>query len=409
MTSPTLSLCVPTYNRAAFLDYFLTHIAGANFPFPIEIVVSDNASTDNTKDIIDKHTANGQVISYYRHETNQGVTANYYSALRRGRGRFVMYVADDDLLIPDALVEAVQFLMDNPSVMAAYAPWILYDDVLKQDQLQFYHVDKNTIYEPGEEILLLKFIIERHVFPEILVYRADAVRSLFIQGHFTFQFFMDLARVSGRGPVAFLAKPFYRSVTNSPLRRAGEQVGMGQVMTDWDTYRGGLEYFVYSSLRRAGADASEPDKLAIRDAIEKFLDVRMAVAQRLWLGKRDFVRAYEILCRRKFLTPAAVATEAASVGNIQRMVAFQSMARLANMTVGIDRVVMPDLENIETMAGVLRDVGLEERIKVEGAGNAAAAQTSLVLIHDEGTRQRCLDQGYMPGLIVSFDDLSAII
>ena len=48
MTDVTLSICIPTYNRAAFLDYSLSNLAAARFPFPIEIVISDNASTDET-------------------------------------------------------------------------------------------------------------------------------------------------------------------------------------------------------------------------------------------------------------------------------------------------------------------------------------------------------------------------
>ncbi|MDO9382734.1 MAG: glycosyltransferase family 2 protein [Hyphomicrobiaceae bacterium] len=412
MTDPVLSICIPTYNRADFLDYLLTDIAGSQFPFAIELVISDNASTDLTRQVVEKHAANGLPISYYRHDVNKGSVANYLSAHRRARGKFVMYAADDDLLIPGAVADAVGFLQNNPRVLAAYAPWTLYDDVAKKDLRDFYSVEQDIIFETNQIGEIFKFIVERHIFPEIVIFRAEAVRSLIMAGNFCFQFFVDFAHVFARGPVAFLAKPFYRSVTVTHLRHDVAQVGMEQVMTEWDSYRGGLEYFVYKCLVTAGLAASPAEEQSLRATIDAFVDGRMSVAQRLWLGRKDFVRAYEILCRRRFFNPAIVAEEAGKFGNLQQMVAFQTLARLANSIVDVQQVLLGDLPADGMVEPKLRECGLEPRIRVLAAPDMPSQddlRSAIVLLQTEANRQKFLDQGYQSGLIVSQTDLTAVL
>lgn len=412
MTTPTLSICIPTYNRADFLDYLLRNLAGCAFPFPIEIVISDNASTDATESVVQSNAHRGLPISYFRHPMNKGGPANISSVFHRARGTYFMYLADDDLLIQDAVVEAVQYLKDNPAVLAAYAPWELFDDVNQIVQGHFYHVHNDVIFTPGQDAQLLKFVMERHIFPEIVIYRSEALPCLIGHGAFSFQFFLDFGRVFTKGPIAFLRRPFYRSVTNSHLRRAAEQMGVEQVMTQWDSYRGGLEFFVYRCLQRAGTVAIAEDERAIRASIEGFIDIRMSVAQRLWLARREFVKAYEILCRRRFLNPTAVAQEAANLNSLQKFVAFQTLAHLANALVDIHQVLLGEIENIGDIDHMLRFCGLAESIKVRSAPESPSPEdlrTGLVLVLEEKKRQHFLDQGYLPGLVVSQDDLAAVL
>lgn len=411
MTRPTLSICIPTYNRGAFLEDLLSRLSSWHFDFPIEVVVSDNASTDNTQEIVKAAIARGQPVSYHRHGKNQGALANIFSAYRRASGEYVMYVADDDLLIPEAVCQTVRFLQANPRVVAAYAPWVIYDDVKGEELGQFYSLPSDVVFEQDQDAELLQFVVQRHVFPEIFILRGDAVGVFTNVGHFSFQHFVDFTRIYGRGPVAFLTKPFYRSVTNSRHRRDREQMGIEHVMTEWDDYRGGLEYFIYHLLKRNGQASSPEGGQTLRTMIEAFLDARMSVAQRLWLGRHDFLRAYEILCRRRFLNPLLVAEEANQIGNLRQLVVWQILARLAGMIAGIERIVLGDID-VTNVEGMLRQCGLDPRIAVvepPAEPTAHVLQTTLVLIQQQANRQRYLDQGYPRGLIVTQDDLAAAL
>lgn len=411
MTPATLSICIPTYNRAVFLEALLSRISDWDFGFPIEIVISDNASTDNTQDVVQAAIARGQPVSYHRHQQNQGGFPNFFSAYHRAAGEFVMYLADDDLLNPDRVGETVRWLQNNPLVVAAFTPWVLYDDMTSQEGAQFYSHPSDVVFAQDQSVELLQFVVQRHIFPEIFILRGDAVGVFTNVGHFSFQHFVDFTRIHARGPVAFLTKPYYRSVTNSRFHRGREQMGIEHVMTKWDEYRGGLEYFVYHFLARSGQAAAPDGAQTLRAMIDGFLDARMSVAQRLWLSRHDFLRAYEILCRRRFLNPGLVAAEADKTGNLRQLVVWQILARLAAMIAGIERIVLGDIAtaNVED---ILRQCGLDRRIAVVAPPQAPTAhelQTGLVLIQQEANRQKFLDQGYPRGLIISQDDLTAAL
>ncbi len=404
---PILSLCIPTYNRAPFLDYLLTSLArDCAFAFPFEVVVSDNASTDDTAQVIARHLNGGLALSYFRQEENKGGMPNLMTAFRRARGRYVMYLADDDLIDAPALAETIDYLRANPEIRACYTPWELYDDVTKQPGPTFFDLPEDFVIHPGQELDLLGHIINTHIFPETVIYRADAVRDISSDARFCYWAFSYLAHVVQHGPVAFRRKHYYRSVTASPVAER-VQAGHEQTMSDWDSYRGGLEYFVYALLRRAGTTLTLENKRAFRDMIDIFVETRMRVALRLWLGRGDFLRAYELICRIHYLDPKGVGT-IDQIEKLPLLILAQTLARLANGIAGLDRIQLDGVEDGQSVAGLLREMGLERRILVSPAVptlDPAAKRSSLVFIRNEDARQRFLDDGYLPGLIVSEREL----
>ena len=63
MSQVKLSICIPTYNRAPFLEKALNYFVELyQFSFKYEIVISDNASTDSTREIVDRFIAKGLPI-----------------------------------------------------------------------------------------------------------------------------------------------------------------------------------------------------------------------------------------------------------------------------------------------------------------------------------------------------------
>ncbi len=109
-TGPLLSFCIPTYKRAVLLaqalDSVLTQMppAGAGRP-PVEIVISDNASPDDTGEVVRRAnlTYPAVPLRYWRQERNVGADANILAALNAGQGDFLLLFSDDDILLPGAL------------------------------------------------------------------------------------------------------------------------------------------------------------------------------------------------------------------------------------------------------------------------------------------------------------------
>jgi len=109
-----LSICIPTYNRATLLQEALESIAGQideSMINKVEIVVSDNASTDETFVVVNRlKQATRVLLSYFKNESNVGFDQNILLLVERARGRYVWILGDDDLLAAGALAKVVNVL-----------------------------------------------------------------------------------------------------------------------------------------------------------------------------------------------------------------------------------------------------------------------------------------------------------
>jgi glycosyltransferase involved in cell wall biosynthesis len=91
---------IPTHNRASGLQRALESVLGQSEQ-DLEVIVSDNASTDATRAVVEQAARGEDRIRYLRQEVNRGLTANFNAVLRAARGRYVMVLADDDWLEHD--------------------------------------------------------------------------------------------------------------------------------------------------------------------------------------------------------------------------------------------------------------------------------------------------------------------
>lgn len=119
MTQPAsfkLSICIATYNRANYLPATLDSII-EQATEELEIVISDNASTDNTADVVADYGKRFNRIVYFKQDTNKGFDRNFDRAVQIARGRYCWLMADDDLLKPGAVDTVMAALSQNPSVV----------------------------------------------------------------------------------------------------------------------------------------------------------------------------------------------------------------------------------------------------------------------------------------------------
>lgn len=111
-----LSILIPTYNRAPFLLKNLEMLAGyirkGTFQKEIEIVVSNNKSTDSTDEkVIQFQNQNTDIqLQYFIQDENIGLEKNALFVLRQAKGEYVMYLGDDDFIDYDYLVECLNYV-----------------------------------------------------------------------------------------------------------------------------------------------------------------------------------------------------------------------------------------------------------------------------------------------------------
>jgi len=92
---PKVSVGIPTFNRGADLIKTVESVLRQDYP-NLEIIISDNASTDNTNTLCRKLALNDRRITYIRQSHNQGPTVNFREVLARCSGDYFMWLGDDD-------------------------------------------------------------------------------------------------------------------------------------------------------------------------------------------------------------------------------------------------------------------------------------------------------------------------
>ncbi|MET1756958.1 glycosyltransferase family 2 protein [Novosphingobium sp. RD2P27] len=403
-----LSICIPTYNREAFIRNALEYCEQYTFSFPYEIVVSDNASTDATGAVVAEFIAKGLPIRYFRRDVNGGSGPNLANAFHHATGEYSVYLADDDLLIPSAVEDAIRYLDGNPDVVACHAPWTLYDEVEDVDLSQFYFVKEDRKFEKQSFFELFCFITEGHIFPEIGIYRSSALRSCWVPRDFCFWAFSYLAHFVDQGAVTFLKQPFYRSVAVSKCAATRQQAGHDDVMTSWDKYRGGLEYYLHIAAQRGALDMSEDARAIYEQVCRIFTLMRMSVAIRFWYARKDFIKAYE-LCTRMIMGGQGNHPEVVQIAsNLPALVGLQTLTYQVNSTSGISHLIISGQDDSAGIGKLLYEIGLSPSIVLvtdASSQNADLIDKSAIFITDDSQRAGFVAQGYNPNLIFSFQEL----
>jgi glycosyltransferase involved in cell wall biosynthesis len=110
MNYPLVTIGIPTYNRAdAFLKEAIESALKQTYP-NIEIIISDNCSSDDTELIV--KSFNDPRINYYRHNKNIGANNNFNFCLKKATGVFFLLLHDDDLIDKDFVKTCMNVVKD---------------------------------------------------------------------------------------------------------------------------------------------------------------------------------------------------------------------------------------------------------------------------------------------------------
>ena len=111
----TISVVIPTYNRANLLRRALNSLAKQTLK-PDQIIISDNASDDNTLDIVNEFINEGFKVNYYKHKTNLGMLKNWQHAISMVDTSHFLVLADDDYLLPNCLAVGMSILNSDSNI-----------------------------------------------------------------------------------------------------------------------------------------------------------------------------------------------------------------------------------------------------------------------------------------------------
>lgn len=155
MSKYKLSICIPTYNRAEFIgETIQSAIDAAEGISGIEIVISDNASTDNTKNIVDSYKEFFPNITYFCWDKNMGADINFLKAIQIADGEFCWLMGSDDKIEKNGINIILKYLQDGLcglSVNSQEYKLDLKEKIIKKPQVK---QTENSIFINADDCLI---------------------------------------------------------------------------------------------------------------------------------------------------------------------------------------------------------------------------------------------------------------
>lgn len=154
-----ISVVVVTYNSSKYVIDTLESIKSQTYN-SIELVISDDCSTDNTVEIvrewINKNKSRFKIYKIIESMINTGITENLNRGIRKTEGEYIKPIAGDDMLLPNCIEDLLRYILDN-NLEFAYSKAVHFPsysnniDILNYKffhnrMLMFFSLDKNKQY-----------------------------------------------------------------------------------------------------------------------------------------------------------------------------------------------------------------------------------------------------------------------
>jgi len=157
-----VSIGMPVWNGEDFIKLALDSLLAQDFK-DFEIIISDNASTDNTEEICEKYIKKDERIKYIRQCENIGLDRNFNFVLDKAKGEYFMWAAHDDLWEPTYISEMVKVLDNNKSVVLAFC--------IKDDHF----IERGCYYPPG-------IFLKGTIFKKALTFLTKSLHPIYVYG-----------------------------------------------------------------------------------------------------------------------------------------------------------------------------------------------------------------------------------
>lgn len=156
MVEPPVTIGVPVYNAAERIADCLKLIQDQRFG-DFRVIVSDNASTDETSDIVSQIASQDSRIELHRHSVNMGALANFQFAMQRAKTPFFLWRADDDHMSADFVGQLYRCFSDGSEHYLA-VPNIRVDRIADNSKTTT-HVPQSVLSPTGDRIARIQALM----------------------------------------------------------------------------------------------------------------------------------------------------------------------------------------------------------------------------------------------------------
>lgn len=231
---PLLSIIIPTYNRASLvpltIESVITQCKSLDDFNLVELIVSDNASIDNTEKVInDLSNRLDWEINYFRNNENID-DLNFIRSCNHAKGEFIWLLADDDLLEDGALEYIIKNINTNTDLyICNYSIW---DDLIQKKVKEFRYPYASDLHLQDREEVLVKFgiglqFISANIFHRRLHERLNIERCLMLRNNNNMHLYMLYAGLNKHSSIKFFSKSLLRyrgNLLNPPPPRIWNRI-----------------------------------------------------------------------------------------------------------------------------------------------------------------------------------------
>lgn len=211
--NPKVSIGLIVYNGGEYLrgaiDSFLTQTFD-----DYEIIISDNASTDNTQIICEEYAALNQKIKYTRQSENQGLIFNYKYALSQAKGEYFMWASHDDIFASNYIFECLDAFENNPECISVFTNFNVLD--LKSNRITAKHSPSSR---SSNSIFSRTMISLLDMHPNMIygLHKTNTLRKIKIETMDWFDVFM-IIQLSFFGKIIIIPKYLYNVGHDGPRK-----------------------------------------------------------------------------------------------------------------------------------------------------------------------------------------------
>jgi glycosyltransferase involved in cell wall biosynthesis len=211
--SPLVSIGVPVYNGEEFLRKSLDSLLAQTYQ-NIEIIISDNASTDRTAEICKEYEQKDHRIRYYRNDINIGVVKNFRRVFQLSSGEYFMWNGADDIRPPSAVEDCLSGFARNNKAVMAHGPILI--NIKGQKELIRVPNQMDLTHSSAATRVRAFVLGLRHIAMEYGLYRRSALAKGIYGNHYG-QDFLICLQMSLLGPIEYVAAPMMIFYEGAPL------------------------------------------------------------------------------------------------------------------------------------------------------------------------------------------------
>ncbi|MBI9087772.1 MAG: glycosyltransferase [Desulfobacterium sp.] len=160
--TPLVSAIIPTFNRGWILKEAVQSVLDQKY-HPLEIIVVDDGSTDDTREIL--HSFGDGITVLF--QENRGVSAARNLGIKHSHGELIAFLDSDDLWTPDKIARQVDFFCNNPDAVICQTEEIWIRNGKRVNPKNKHKKLSGMIFEPSLELCLVSpsaVMIQRSLF-----------------------------------------------------------------------------------------------------------------------------------------------------------------------------------------------------------------------------------------------------